>query len=151
MIENETDNKSVDVDAAVIALKEKLWKTIVQGFKKSWEDVEINKSLMQLEVSKLQTLNLEKKWRPTNVPVTEQACPKIVKELKKQKRTLERMIPCQKKEIEDLVLNVQHLRTHFKEQLLKREQILSQIKADKESLKRAEEHIKSINKDLDNN
>lgn len=147
LIEGETD-KQVQVDTAVVVFKKNLWKSIELSFSTNWDEVQIDTSLMQLEASKANAKDQEKKWRPTNIPVEDQVRPKIARELKKQKCWFEHQIKYQDQGIAGLILDVEQLRRNFREKSAKRDQLIAQIREDRENFKGVEQ-IQVINKELE--
>lgn len=125
-----------------------LWKHIESQFLSDWNEIEIDKSLMQLGASKAIANDQEKKWRPTSVPAEQQVFPSILRELTKQRNWLDRQTKHQDQVIENLVVNVEQLRRQFKDNAAKRDLLIAQMKADRENFKNVEEHIKKINKQL---
>jgi hypothetical protein len=147
LIEKET-GKKFEVEKAISLFKIKLFEDIERKFKSNWKDCQINESLMQLEISKATTIDNEKKWRPMNEPVEEQVRPIVVNRLLRQKKLLQHSVDHQNTLIAELILRNEECRRLLRAQVEKREQIISQIESDRNSLKKVEVQLQQINQIL---
>jgi hypothetical protein len=73
-------------------------------FLKNWQDVGLDASVALLEYSKSETVNSERKWRPTNELVENQIRPHVINALNKKKMYFERQINFQNGQLEVIMI-----------------------------------------------
>lgn len=103
---------------------------------------------MQLEYSKAETKDNEKKWRPSNEPVEDQIRPTVVKQLLIRKKSYQHSVEHQNNLITDLIARNEQYRHEFRKKAEKRKQIIIQMESDSENLKGIEDKIQDVNRML---
>lgn len=80
--------KKFDLKGSEALFKAKLCELIEKDFRKTWNDTEMDSSIVSLELSKREAVDGSLNWRPAHLSAEEQARAHILKLLAKQRKSL---------------------------------------------------------------
>lgn len=124
--------------------KHSLYEGIEHKLTSSWSDLEVDKSLASLSLSKELATDDSQKWRPTNADPRKRVLPAVVTVKNRMKALLERQLQYQSKIIEQLVMEVEQERGRLNLQEEQTKHIVEQIERNREKDAKVTEQIDSI-------
>lgn len=133
------------------SFRSNLYEDIKKNFMLQWDESELDSNLAFLEVSKMKCGDENATWRPTDQTPEDQTRPFMHKFLLKKKKVIQRQLDHQNSVIEEMIPQVGQSRKRINEQSEKRKEIVEEIIRGEENLKKVEEKINVVSKNLNSN